>query len=684
MSESEQMPMPLPMLTTRRCPFCEEVVPDSRYCGACGAHLAHGESRGSRRLHSYAAFPDEPVLRLSIASSLFPHLSYRGRVPFRAALGIIVSLLVVFSLAGTAAPLIAVCALGVPLLFLLYIVEVDPYEGTFVLSSAVALLLGAGLGVGWALIASPYVDQALQPIPSASLTSGHALLAAVVVPAVALVLMCVPLVAVRMMQRGRLESLDGFVAGATSALGFSLAATVVLWSPLLGNGQLLHQSFLANLSQAVERGLSLPLISAMSTGLIGAAVWVTRRDSKPARGRWLTSPVLALLIAAALQIGWAFGNLAALPDADVLVIQLAAIGLLTVLMRLGIHHVLIHEALESRIGAPRVCAHCSHLVPTMSFCPQCGVAERAIARPRRGMPVTQSAPPSPSNDAASAPEPGTSGAPAAPPEAPWPTAPPGAPGTQTGFPEVHEKAQHGHRVSHAATLALFAAGLAVLTVILVVVAVIAPAPPPAPCPPLGCQAPPIGAVGTQSETGSRAASEVAQGRLYTNSQGFTVHLYPFPGTTIYPGVSTAADGITLSFPFKSSYGGTSDLAVVGEPDAGATPQQIVNDEVSQIAPNAQVQFQMPEAYVGYWPGYGEAFETQVPNADGHSATYELVVMAAVRGGFGIAVVASGELLSRVTPGSTWWDGHPSPAAISVAYLGDGTVNSITFPRTASP
>jgi hypothetical protein len=59
-------------------------------------------------------------------------------------------------------------------------------------------------------------------------------------------------------------------------------------------------------------------------------------------------------------------------------------------------------------------------------------------------------------------------------------------------------------------------------------------------------------------------------------------------------------------------------------------------------------------------------------------------MAAVRGGFGIAVVASGELLSRVTPGSTWWDGHPSPAAISVAYLGDGTVNSITFPRTASP
>jgi rRNA maturation endonuclease Nob1 len=59
------------------------------------------------------------------------------------------------------------------------------------------------------------------------------------------------------------------------------------------------------------------------------------------------------------------------------------IGVLTVLMRLGIHHVLIHEALETSIGAPRVCAHCNHLVPTMSFCPQCGVADRAVARPRR-------------------------------------------------------------------------------------------------------------------------------------------------------------------------------------------------------------------------------------------------------------------------------------------------------------
>ncbi len=407
MADDDRTATPLPVLATTHCPFCGVVVPDSRYCGACGAHLTHAGFRGSQRLHSYAAFPDEPVMRLSVVTSLFPHLSYRARVPFRAALGVIVLLLIVFALAGTVAPLIAVCALGVPLLFLLYIIEVDPYEGTFVLSTGISLLIGAGLGAGWALIASPYVDQALQPTPSASLTSGHAIVAAVVVPTLAQLLICVPILVVRAMQPGRRESLDGFVAGATGALGFSLAATMVLLSPWLSDGQFTHQSFVANLSQAVERGLGLPLISAMGTGLIGAAAWVTRGESKAARGRWITSPGVAFLLAEAVQIGWAFSNLAALPDPDIIVIQLAAIAVLTVLMRLGIHHVLIHEALDTSIGAPRVCAHCSHLVPTMSFCPQCGVADRAIARPRRGQsPGGQSPPDTPQTAVAPVPEPG--------------------------------------------------------------------------------------------------------------------------------------------------------------------------------------------------------------------------------------------------------------------------------------
>jgi hypothetical protein len=374
----------LPVLPTIECPYCGVVIPDAGFCGACGAHLVHEGFRGSQRLHSYAAFPDEPVVRLSQVSSLFPHLSHRAKAPFRAALGVIIVLLVIFAVAGTAAPLAAVCAFGVPLLFILYLFEVDPYEGSFLIPTGICVFLGAGLGVGWALIAGPPVDRALQTSPLSTLTSGSALVAAVVVPGVAQLLMCVPGTVVWLMQRNRMESLDGFVAGATGALGFTFASTITLLSPWLGNGQLLHEPVITSLAQAVFRGLSWPLISAMVTGLIGAAVCVTVRQAPTAaRGRWLTSPALALLFALVIQIGLGFAALAILPPTVLILANLAAIAVVIIVMRVVLHHVLLHGAQGVVVGPPRVCAQCSHLVPTMPFCPNCGVADRAMARHRR-------------------------------------------------------------------------------------------------------------------------------------------------------------------------------------------------------------------------------------------------------------------------------------------------------------
>jgi hypothetical protein len=92
---------------------------------------------------------------------------------------------------------------------------------------------------------------------------------------------------------------------------------------------------------------------------------------------------LALVLALLVQVGLGFTDIAALPDATLILIHVGAFGLLTMAMRVGMHYVLLHEAHDVTIGPPRVCANCSHLVPTMAFCPQCGVAERAIARPHR-------------------------------------------------------------------------------------------------------------------------------------------------------------------------------------------------------------------------------------------------------------------------------------------------------------
>jgi hypothetical protein len=223
------------------------------------------------------------------------------------------------------------------------------------------------------------------PSLTSSLTSNTAVVAAVAIPAIGQLLMCVPMVIVRVAQRGRIESLDGFVSGATGALGFTLAATIDLMSPWLSDGQLTHGTILANSTQVILRGVTLPLISALATGFIAMAFWA-KTGSRPtsAKAAWLTSPLLALGLALIVQVGLGFTDISTLSDATLIAIHLSALGTLMLITRLGVHYVLLHEALDVTIGAPRVCANCSHLVPTMAFCPQCGVADRAVARPHRG------------------------------------------------------------------------------------------------------------------------------------------------------------------------------------------------------------------------------------------------------------------------------------------------------------
>jgi len=71
-----------------RCPACQTNVPAGAFCGTCGAQLSasHGARSSLLRPAAYAAAPGEHVLRLSVASSLFPHLPHRSRAPFRVAL----------------------------------------------------------------------------------------------------------------------------------------------------------------------------------------------------------------------------------------------------------------------------------------------------------------------------------------------------------------------------------------------------------------------------------------------------------------------------------------------------------------------------------------------------------------------------------------------------------------------
>jgi RsiW-degrading membrane proteinase PrsW (M82 family)/RNA polymerase subunit RPABC4/transcription elongation factor Spt4 len=377
----------LPVLPTLACHQCGQVVPAGHFCGSCGSHLLHyrpGQA-AARRLHAYAAFPDEPMYRLSIVSSLFPHLSHHSRNVFRVASLWLAVILVALAIAGLEAPLIAVAALGLPLLFQLYVIETGPYGDDIVVPTFVTLVVGAGLGVGWAQIAGPYVQHDLLPVLQSSLTTQSSFAAAVLVPAVGQILMCVPVVLL-LLRRRTSESLDGFVMGAAGALGFTAAATIAELSSRLSGGILAHQPFLDVLSEAIIRGITVPLVAATATGLFGATIWVQRRrqeSATAAKGLWLTSPIGALAVALLVQIGLGYADIARLNQPTLVVIHLAAVLILVAFLRIGLHHVLLHEHHDFAIGPPRTCSNCHHVVPAMPFCPQCGVAQNATSRSHR-------------------------------------------------------------------------------------------------------------------------------------------------------------------------------------------------------------------------------------------------------------------------------------------------------------
>ena len=335
-------------------------------------------ARDLARIHAHSAFPDEGVLRLAVVSSLFPQLAGASRSAYRVAFGLIVLLLVGLAVAGLTAPVIAVSALAIPLLFLIYLYEVAPRDARFAVPTAVIFLTGVALGAAWALLLGPVVADSLVPGLATSLTNGGVLASAVAVPAIGQLLMLLPVAVAWLRRPDRSEALDGFTAGVASALGLTMAATLTELAPLLRAGNLVQgSSVVADLTEAVIRGISVPLVAVAATGYIGAALWSRRGIGSAAGGRWFTHPVLALMIALVVEIGLGYADDAVLPDIVLLAVHLAAAALALLALRIGLHHVLLHEQRDVRIGPPRVCPHCHRVVPAMPFCPICGVAERA-------------------------------------------------------------------------------------------------------------------------------------------------------------------------------------------------------------------------------------------------------------------------------------------------------------------
>ncbi|MBV9100745.1 MAG: PrsW family intramembrane metalloprotease [Candidatus Dormibacteraeota bacterium] len=367
----------LPELTLETCHHCGELVPVGAFCGNCGAHLAEPGAGARRRLHAYAAAPHEPVLRPLLISTLFPHLPHRHTHLFRdMLLGGIVLVAILCAVRVFAAATVAAAVL-LPILYLLYLFEVEVYEREPLLVVLTTFVAGAALGVGFALVTQHFAVATLHPRPDTVLVQG------VLFPVIAQLLMLAgPLL---LLGRPRFdETLDGLTFGAASALGFTMAAIVAgswhtLTAPLVGSGVAIDDAL-----RLLQRAVFGAAVNAGSTAVITSALWLRRSGRR--RGWhgaiWRELPVLVGL-AFAVQILLGILSQVITDQLGVVVAWGIGAGVMLVALRVVVHHALLDEGAEHEIGQPSACAECHRLVPTMLFCPACGAARSAA--PKRAL-----------------------------------------------------------------------------------------------------------------------------------------------------------------------------------------------------------------------------------------------------------------------------------------------------------
>lgn len=373
-------------VSTRQCIACRATVPDTRFCGDCGAECDSAVTPWTRLLRPsvYATSHRESVWVPRISSTFFPRFPGPVRTPLRIGLILVLTAIVVLAGLRVNGPLGVVSTIGWPLLFLIYVWQSDVFRDVPLRILAAAMVLGVGFGVGWWLVAGTVLAD------SYGVTTGSSLALTRVVDTGLLfslgggVLMLLPALVCRLIPMPARESLDGFVIGAFGALWYSTAASTTIVAPQFVEGLIEDYSASRMLQDSMTYGVVTPIVTTAAGGLFGMGLWF-RPDKRAGRNR--RSARAAVTVCAVLALGlyaavWVIDGFA-LPHAADLALKLVVSALALLTTRIGVQVALLHEAPDPATGDPVLCVHCEKVVPDMSFCSACGVAARASSRTSR-------------------------------------------------------------------------------------------------------------------------------------------------------------------------------------------------------------------------------------------------------------------------------------------------------------
>jgi RsiW-degrading membrane proteinase PrsW (M82 family) len=381
------------------CPRCGSEVPDvSQFCHHCGSGL---RSADPGRKKAYAARPDEPVASFKLVSTIMPQGSGRQPYTYKVALGVALLLTVVTAALGALPVAIMVAAFAIPIVYVLYLYDVNLWEDEPIPVVVAAFLLTGVLAAVFTWLWSDQIGLSLDTIGSNDAGPvGRDLL---------ILLLLVPVVSVLIQQVGPLylasrprydDLMDGFTFGVVAGVGFACFETLVLhWGWISGGFAGPGSGAGTWISIVVLQGFVKPLIYGSAAGLAVAEFSGLGEKYDGFTARWVIGVLQAIVVNALFQggvylLGFVGGQGSWIGAVLGVIWGLLLLGALIVLVRTVLHKGLLEAALESAArggsnhasGEQAFCTRCEMpLLPHSDFCSACGNATRSVPKSERGV-----------------------------------------------------------------------------------------------------------------------------------------------------------------------------------------------------------------------------------------------------------------------------------------------------------
>jgi hypothetical protein len=383
------------------CPRCRAELPEvAHFCHVCGQDQ---RSTDLARRRSFAAKPDEPVASFALISSIMPRGAGRRPQTYRIAFAIALIVALIAAIFGAMPIAVLVAAFAVPVVYIVYVYDVNLWEDEPLIVTGLAFLLTGALTVGFTILWT-YLRG---PVPYGTTTYEGSLSAAPTVGAFLLVAVVVPIVGEAIRQIGPVllssrpefdDLMDGLSFGVISGVSYACFDTLTRhWDLLTGGLQGSDPGLWVSL--IFLEGFVKPLIIGTASGIAVAEFSGLGRGYDGFTPRYFRGVGEAILANSAYQAGtylFSFVGDATLGVILSILWGLLILAILILRIRTVLHAGLIEAALERSVrdrgtamtAELQYCAQCEMpLAEHAAFCNACGTAVRVqpkASRPKVG------------------------------------------------------------------------------------------------------------------------------------------------------------------------------------------------------------------------------------------------------------------------------------------------------------